>query len=127
MKHYVTAKKNEPGITKGKTYRLLGLINDFYIVNDDKGENVIKHSSFFDEIQWNKESEETTMLRYGRNTEISNELMNTIATYMLDDIREQVHSELAPCTHEEFLKRYIELDPDFEELLYKEFGLEMEE
>lgn len=54
MKHYVTAKRNETGITKDKTYRLLGLINDFYIVNDDKGENVIKHSSFFDEIQWNK-------------------------------------------------------------------------
>ena len=59
MKHYVTAKKNEPGITKSKTYRLLGLINDFYIVNDDKGENVIKHSSFFGEIEWNKESEAT--------------------------------------------------------------------
>ena len=67
------------------------------------------------------------MLRYGRNFEMSNELMNTIATYMLDKEREQIHSELAPCTHEEFLKRYIELDPDFEELLYKEFGIEMED
>ena len=66
-------------------------------------------------------------LSYVRNFEISDELMNIIATYMLDDEREQVHSELAPCTHEEFLKRYIELDPDFEELLYKEFGIEMEE
>lgn len=67
------------------------------------------------------------MLRYGRNFEMSNELMNTIATYMLDDEREQVHSELAPCTPEKFLKRYIKLDPDFEQLLYKEFGIEMEE
>lgn len=67
------------------------------------------------------------MLRYGRNFEMSNELMNTIATYMLDETREQVHFKLAPCTHEEFLKRYIGLDPDFEELLYKEFGIEMEE
>ena len=55
MKHYVTAKESEPGITKGKTYRLLGLINDFYIVKDNNGENVIKHSSFFGEIEWNKE------------------------------------------------------------------------
>lgn len=47
------------------------------------------------------------MLRYGRNFEMSNELMNTIATYMLDEEREQAHSELAPCTHEEFLKRYM--------------------
>ena len=59
MKHYVTAKKNETGITQGKTYRLLGLINDFYIVKDNNGENVIKHSSFFSKIEWNKESEET--------------------------------------------------------------------
>lgn len=54
MKHYVTAIETDETITKDKTYRLLGLINDFYIVNDDKWENVIKHSSFFDEIQWNK-------------------------------------------------------------------------
>ena len=59
MKHYVTAIETDETITKDKTYRLLGLINDFYIVNDDKGENVIKHSSFFDEIQWNKEENET--------------------------------------------------------------------
>lgn len=59
MKHYVTAIETDETITKDKTYRLLGLINDFYIVNDDKGENVIKHSSFFGEIQWNKEKEET--------------------------------------------------------------------
>lgn len=58
MKHYVTAKKSETGITQGKTYRLLGLINDFYIVKDNNGENVIKHSSFFGEIQLNKESED---------------------------------------------------------------------
>ena len=55
MKHYVTAIETDETITKDKTYRLLGLINDFYIVNDDKGENVIKHSSFFGEIEWNKE------------------------------------------------------------------------
>lgn len=55
MKHYVTAKTSMSGITKGKSYRLLGLINDFYIMKDNNGENVIKHSSFFSEIEWNKE------------------------------------------------------------------------
>lgn len=70
---------------------------------------------------------EKIMLRYGRSFTISQNLMDTIATYMNDDTREKVHFELAPCTPEEFLKRYIELDPDFEELLYKEFGIEMEE
>lgn len=67
------------------------------------------------------------MLRYGRNFTINNDLMEVITTYMNDDIREKVHFELAPCTNEEFLKRYIELDPDFEKLLYDEFGIELEE
>lgn len=58
MKHYVTAKTSVSGITKGKSYRLLGIINDFYIVKDDKGENVIKHSSLFGEIEWNKQNKE---------------------------------------------------------------------
>lgn len=51
--------------------------------------------------------------------------MNTIASYMDDETRETVHHELAPCTHEEFLKRYLELDPNFTELLSIEFDIEM--
>lgn len=66
------------------------------------------------------------MLRYGRSFTISQNLMDTIAIYMNDEICEKVHFELAPCTPEEFLKRYIELDSEFEELLYKEFGIEEE-
>lgn len=59
MNHYVTAIETNETITQGKSYRLLGLINDFYIVKDNNGENVIKHSSFFGEIEWNKERDET--------------------------------------------------------------------
>ena len=59
MKHYVTAIETDETITKDKTYRLLGLINDFYIVKDNNGENVIKHSSLFGEIEWNKEENKT--------------------------------------------------------------------
>lgn len=33
------------------------------------------------------------------------------ADYMIDDIRECVHDELAPCTDAEFLERYLELSP----------------
>lgn len=33
------------------------------------------------------------------------------ADYMIDDIRECVHNELAPCTDAEFLARYLELSP----------------
>lgn len=34
---------------------------------------------------------------------------DTIINFMNDEIREQVHAELAPCTELEFLKRYLEL------------------
>ena len=65
------------------------------------------------------------MKRYGENFELTQELMDTIASYMDDDKRERVHFELAPCEPEEFLKRYLEIDPDFEELLCNEFGIEL--
>ena len=65
------------------------------------------------------------MKRFGEYFELTKELMDTIASYMDDDKREQVHAELAPCEPEEFLERYLELDQDFEELLENEFGIEM--
>lgn len=58
--------------------------------------------------------------------DVTQELMNTISSYMDDEIREQVHGELAPCEPEEFLRRYLELDPEFLELLENEFGIEEE-
>ena len=42
---------------------------------------------------------------------------------MDDEIREEVHAELAPCTETEFLKRYLELDEAFYNLLNSEFGI----
>lgn len=56
---------------------------------------------------------------------ISQKLMDVIASYMDDDIRETVHYELAPCTPEEFLIRYMDLDPVFEMVLWSEFSLGM--
>lgn len=56
---------------------------------------------------------------------LTQELLDIIATYMNDEIRESVHIELAPCTPEEFLRRYVELDPDFKELLKAEFRIEL--
>lgn len=38
--------------------------------------------------------------------------IETLAEYMDDDIREVVHSELAPCSDAEFLNRYLELAAD---------------
>jgi hypothetical protein len=64
------------------------------------------------------------MTRFGEGTAISNNLMDAIVCCMDDEVREQVHMELAPCTNEEFLRRYSELAPDFEVLLKEEFGIE---
>lgn len=60
---------------------------------------------------------------YGEEKMINNDLMDTIASYMDDDIREQVHAELAPCSNEEFLDRYTDLDESFITLLKNEFGI----
>lgn len=45
-----------------------------------------------------------------------------IASYMNDAIREQVHAELVPCSPKQFLARYLELDPSFQDLLDTEFS-----
>lgn len=37
------------------------------------------------------------------------DLWDALVNFMDDDIREQVYFELAPCTDEEFLTRYLEL------------------
>lgn len=65
------------------------------------------------------------MKRYGKNFELTEKVLDTIASYMDDDKRERVHFELAPCKPEEFLKRYLELDSYFEKLLSNEFGIEL--
>lgn len=66
------------------------------------------------------------MKRYGKDYKLTQNLMDTIAVYMDDEIREKVHFELAPCEPEEFLQRYLELDPEFKKLLKSEFRLEVE-
>lgn len=57
---------------------------------------------------------------------IEQKTMDAIAAYMDDDKREQVHFELAPCDPEEFLKRYLELDPEFKDILETEFSIELD-
>lgn len=56
---------------------------------------------------------------------ISQKTMDAIAIYMDNEIREKVHYELAPCDPEMFLRRYLELDPDFENVLKSEFSIDM--
>ncbi len=56
-------------------------------------------------------------------TEITEKILENVSYYMDNDIREQVHFELAPCKPEEFLKRYIELNPRFKNVLKLEFNI----
>lgn len=65
------------------------------------------------------------MKRFGENFELTQDLMDAIVVYMDDDIRENIHRALAPCTPEDFLKAYVKEDPDFEDLLYSEFSIEL--
>lgn len=52
---------------------------------------------------------------------VLNSHWDTVVNLMDDEKREQVHRELAPCSNKEFLRRYLELDPDFENTLNSEF------
>lgn len=54
---------------------------------------------------------------------ITQELLDEIATYMNDDIRESLHGDYDE--PEEFLKAYVEKNPDFKEILETEFNIEM--
>lgn len=65
-------------------------------------------------------------LRFGDALDFDNRLMENIAVYMDDEKREKVHFELAPCSNEKFLERYLELDPDFAFFLEDEFGITYE-
>ena len=56
---------------------------------------------------------------------LTEDLLDVIASYMDDDIREDLHFRLAPITPENFLKEYVKTDPDFKNLLQSEFGIEM--
>lgn len=65
------------------------------------------------------------MKKYGETYKLSQQEMDIIASYMDDDIREDLHTELAPCEPEEFLEAYVEQDPAFEDLLDMEFGIKL--
>lgn len=69
--------------------------------------------------RWKQKQEGKTMTIYGRA--ITNEDMQNIAGYMIDEIREKLHGKLAPCSNEEFLREYIKRDPEILEILRNEF------
>lgn len=76
--------------------------------------------------QTNKtKQEDKQMTKNNKVFELTQEELDVIATYMNDDIREDVVFDLDSCTPEEFLKEYVSRDDDFEELLRTEFSIEL--
>lgn len=69
--------------------------------------------------RWKQKQEGKTMTIHGRA--ITNEDMQNIAGYMIDEIREELHGKLAPCSNEKFLREYIKRDPEILEILRNEF------
>lgn len=65
------------------------------------------------------------MTRYGESYKLNDNDLEAIAVYMNDEIREELHNRLAPCTNETFLTEYVKRDPAFEELLKSEFSIEL--
>lgn len=57
---------------------------------------------------------------------LSEQVLNDIAIYMNDNIREELHFRLAPCEPDLFLREYVKRNPAFAELLKTEFGIEVE-
>lgn len=65
------------------------------------------------------------MKRFSEDFELTQELLDDIAVYMNDEIREKLHFSIAPCKPEDFLKAYISEDPAFEDILKAEFSIEL--
>lgn len=65
------------------------------------------------------------MKRYGKDFKLTSDIMEVIAKHMNNELREQVYSELPSCEPEEFINRYLELEPNFEYLLDLGFGIKI--
>ena len=56
---------------------------------------------------------------------ISADVLLQAAGLMNEVLREKVHAELAPCTNEQFVQRYCQLDPGFADTMYGEFNIDV--
>lgn len=59
------------------------------------------------------------------NSVISADVLLQAAGLMNDSLREKVHAELAPCTNDQFIQRYCQLDPNFADTMYGEFNIDV--
>lgn len=60
-----------------------------------------------------------------RLNDVTQRELDIIAEYMDDCLREYIHSHYAPCTPGEFLREYIRREPSFEDVLKREFSVEV--
>lgn len=58
-------------------------------------------------------------------SEVTYSDMDIIAEYMDDCLREYIHFHYTPCTPGEFLREYIKREPSFEDVLKREFSVEV--
>lgn len=56
---------------------------------------------------------------------ISADVLLQAAELMNESLREKVHAELAPCTNDQFVQRYCQLDPGFADTMYSEFNIDV--
>lgn len=56
---------------------------------------------------------------------ISSDALIQLAGLMNESLREKVHAELAPCTNDQFVQRYCQLDPSFADTMYGEFKIDV--
>ena len=59
------------------------------------------------------------------NSVISADVLLQAAGLMNETLREKVHAELAPCTNDQFVQRYCQLDPGFADTMYNEFKIDV--
>lgn len=59
------------------------------------------------------------------NSVISADVLLQAAGLMNETLREKVHAELAPCTNDQFVQRYCQLDPGFADTMYGEFNIDV--
>ena len=64
------------------------------------------------------------MTVYGRN--LTHDDIQNIASYMVDEIREKLNNELAPCDFEVFLRAYVKEDTELLEIITNEMEFKFE-
>lgn len=100
-----------------------GAVSEFCIAHGyDEQTSSWSHGSYFSSLvdaaqTFSPESLETEI--------ISPEVLIQAANLMNDALREKVHSELTPCTNDQFVQRYCQLDPSFADTMLNEFNIDV--